>query len=187
MLNDKCGVTDEVLAAVGYGRGPNDGVGIRGHVVAELRDRFGNLKQREETHNLVTTVGDNYSAARFFSNTPAFKTFYMKTGTTATAPAKSNDDAFIGDAAYNPHSVAGMESGWPKVGATNKVAQFKSAWTNDADHAYTVRRVELTDDSGNAAEEGDGNSYAIALFGADIVKASTDTLTITWNITFLGA
>lgn len=184
-MNDKCGMVDDVVAQLGYGRGPNDRCGIRGHVIAELFGPDGKLKQREETHNLVTDIGDIYFAKRAYS-TESLATFYMKTASDNVIAAKSGSGSYI-VSNYNEHSVAAMVTNWPAAGATNNVAQFKSTWAADADHAYTVRRVALTINSDNNADEAAADCYAMSVFSADIVKTAADTLTITWNITFTGA
>jgi hypothetical protein len=185
-LNDKCGVTDEVISAVGYNRCPNDRVGIIGHVVAELFGPDGKLKQREETHNLMTTLGDIYVAQRMYSTQSLITPWYMKTGTGSTAVDKASSGSFIADAQYNDGSAIGMVSTYPKAGASANVATFQCLWPATAGYVYTIRRVSLTDNNENAGDTVESGSMAIALFGADIPKEATDTLTVTWNMTFAG-
>ena len=82
-MNDSIELAEEPRAL-------NDKSGIFGEVVAELFGPDGELKARCATHNLVTSVGDQYYAGRaaLSSSLPAQVTG-MKLGSGSTAVAKS--------------------------------------------------------------------------------------------------
>lgn len=162
-----------------------DSVKYLGHLVAELRGPDGQLKQREETHNLVTDVGDNYFASRIYSAATLW-TYRMKTGSASTAAAKNGAGSFVATADYNSGSAAAMVATYPKVGASANIAQWQVLWAAGA-NTNTIRRVSIVDNATDAGEADATHTMSTAVFGADIVKGASDTLTVTWTVTFLGA
>jgi hypothetical protein len=66
---------------------------MRGEVIAELRDKHGNLKQRSVTHNIVTSQGDKFAAAAMY--TAAYTGWGMKLGTATTAASKSGAGSYM--------------------------------------------------------------------------------------------
>jgi len=155
-----------------------------GHVVAELRGPDGQLKQRESVHNLVTDVGDNYLASLAYGT--AGWTYRMKTGSASTAASKSGAGSFVAVGDYNSGSAHAMVATYPKVGASSNISQWQVLWAA-GENTNTIRRVGIVDNATNAGEADASKTMSMAVFAADIVKGASDTLTVTWTITFLGA
>jgi hypothetical protein len=182
--NEKCRVTDRVEAVCGFIRPVESRVRIVGHVVAELFGPDGRLKQREEIHNLITDVGDNYLASLAYGTSGW--TYRMKTGSASTAAAKNGAGSFVAVADYNSGSAHAMDATYPKVGVSNNIAQFKVTWAA-GENTNTIRRVGIVDNATDAGEADASHTAAMAVFDADIPKGASDTLAVTWTWTLLGA
>lgn len=178
---DKTGMVDECLVQAGYDRNPQDRVGIRGHVIAELFGPDGVLKQREETHNLVTDVGDIYLAQCPYGTPWAVNA--LKLGSASTAAAKSGAGAFPAVADYISGSAHAPTLA---VGASSNILKITHTWAA-GEATGTIRRMGWVDNVTDAGEADATKTAAMTVFGADIPKGASDTLAITWNITFLGA
>jgi hypothetical protein len=180
-IRDRTGVVDECKFQAGYNRQPQDHVGIRGHVVAELFGPDGKLKQREETHNLVTDVGDIYLAQLAYGD--KWATNGLKLGSASTAAAKSGAGAFNAVADYISGSAHAPTLA---VGASANILKITHTWAA-GEATGTIRRMGWTDNTTDAGEADATKTAAMTVFSADIPKGADDTLAITWNITFLGA
>lgn len=183
-MNEKFAVRDSVQASHGFGRPLSSRLSLRGHVVAELRGPDGRLKQREEVHNLITDVGDNYLASLAYGT--AGWTYRMKTGSASTAAAKNGAGSFVAVADYNSGSAHAMVATYPKVGASSNIAQFQVLWAA-GENTNTIRRVGIVDNATDAGEADATHTAAMAVFTGDIVKGAADSLTCTWTWTMLGA
>ena len=183
-MNEQLGYTDQITTSIGRGRDVQDGCGIRGHIVAELRGPDGRIKQREEIHNLVTDVGDNYLASLAYGT--AGWTYRMKTGSASTAASKNGAGSFCAVADYNSGSAHAMVATYPKVGASANICQWQVLWAA-GENTNTIRRVGIVDNATDAGEADATHTMSMGVFAADIVKAAADTLTVTWTVTFLGA
>ena len=161
-----------------------DKVRARGHVLAELFGPDGALEQRQEIHNLVTDVGDNYLASLAYGT--AGWTYRMKTGSASTAATKNGAGSFPAVADYNAGSAHAMDATYPKVGVSANISQYKVTWAA-GENTNTIRRVGIVDNATNAGEADATHTMAMAVFAADIPKGADDTLAVTWTITFLGA
>ena len=159
-------------------------IGIRGRVTAELRGPDGRLKLRLVKHNLVTDVGDETFASLAYGT--AGWTYRMKLGGASTAASKNGAGSFVAVADYIAGSASAMEATFPKEGGSANIAQYKCIWAA-GEGTGTIRRVGLVDNADDAGEADASNTAAMGVFGADIPKAAGDTLTVTWDITFLGA
>ena len=162
---------------------PNDRAGIRGWVRAELRGPDGKLKQFVETHNLVTDYGDQWAAELCRGAVPANTPIGFKCATDNVAVLKNTVAAYIGsgyiDASY--HAFDGWVVG-------DVVDEIRNTHTWAAGEATaTHRRVGFSSDAGNNVDDAETDCIAIANYGADVVKAIGDSLTVTWDILFLGA
>jgi len=160
-----------------------DAMGLRGQVILELHGPDGELKHRVVTHNIVTDQGDDFAKSAIY--TAAYGTWGMKLGTAATAVAKSGAGSFIGAGDYVSGSALALDDSTPKEGASANIVQFRRLFAAGEGTA-TIERVSIVDNTTDAAEADATHTYAIALTGT-IVKAAGDTLTVTWNVTYLGA
>jgi len=162
-----------------------DGVGIRGHVVAELFGSDGKLKQREEMHNLVTDNGDKYCA--YGCHAPMTDMDDMKLGTADTAAAKSGAGSYIAVGDYITGSAHACDDDSPKEGAAADIVQYIHTWAAGEATNATINRVAIVDNTTDAGEADATHTMATAVFPATIPKGADDTLKVTWNVTFLGA
>ena len=160
-------------------------MGLRGVVVAELRDRIGNLKQREIVHNLVTDKGDDFAKSAIY--TAAYTTWGIKLGTATTTPSKSGAGSYIGTGDYVSGSAKALDDSTPKQGASANIVQFRRLWAAAEGTSNDINRVAITDNTTDAGEADATHTFAIAKFASAINKGADDTLTVTWNVTFLGA
>lgn len=183
---DTTHISDDVVTTVSRPRGAQDLVRARGFVVAELFGPDGELKNRIATHNLVTAVGDQYFAGRaaLATGLPAQVTG-MKLGTGSTAPAKSGAGAAL--ATYLAGSNKAIDSGFPT--ATGGVATFRRTYAaGEATTASPITEAALvTDTISTDATSTAANTIARVLLTGIGSKGASDTLTVTWAITILGA
>ena len=163
----------------------NAKVGLRGVVTAEVHGPDGKLKQREVTHNIVTDQGDKFAAAAIF--TAAYSTWGMKLGTATTTAAKNGAGSFVAAGDYISGSAQALDDSTPKAGATDDICQFRNQWAAGEATSATINRVSICDNTTDAGEADATGTMAIAVFSSTIDKGASDTLTVTWNITYLGA
>jgi hypothetical protein len=163
----------------------NNRIGLRGEVIAELRGPDGKLKQRSVTHNLVTDQGDNFFKSAIY--TAAYSAWGMKLGTATTAAAKNGAGSFVATADYVSASAKALDDSTPKQGAAANIVQFRRLWAAGEGTSDNINRVGLVDNTTNAGEADATHTVAMSVFAAAINKAAADTLTVTWNITLLGA
>ncbi|HUS74352.1 MAG TPA: hypothetical protein VMY06_14935 [Sedimentisphaerales bacterium] len=162
-----------------------DGLRLRGEVIAELRGPDGELKQRQVTHNIVTGQGDFFAAGAMY--TAAYATWGMKLGTATTVASKTGAGSFIAVADFVAGSAKALDDTTPKAGATADIAQFRRLWAAGEGTDATINRVAIVDNTTDAGEADATHTYAIAVFTAQIAKGADDTLTVTWNVTYLGS
>lgn len=188
MRNDRLAVGDLVEPRLHRARNPEDGLRIRGFVVARLYGPDGQLKQKESGANLVTDHGDEHIARRIFDDAYNIVTG-MRLGTGSTAAAKNGAGAAIvtyisGSQealdATATHSDKGAGSGYR---ATHVCTWVAGDVTNSAiAEVVLTDETPITDVAGTAA-----NTVARFVFGSTIDKQSGDSLEVTWNIDVLGA
>lgn len=164
---------------------PKDVTGIRGIVVAELYDADGTLKARCETHNLVTSTGDQYYAGRAALSTglPAQVTG-MKLGTGSTAPAKSGAGAAL--VTYLTDSHQANDGGYPTA-AAGVVTHRVTYAAGKATSASPITEVVLVTDALANATSSAANTISRALLSGLGIKGAGDSLQITWTHSILGA
>ena len=162
-----------------------DKVRMLGEVIAELRDCNGKLKQRSVMHNLVTDQGDKFAQEAF--SAAAYSTWGMKLGTATTEASKSGAGSFIATTDYVSGSAKALDDSTPKVGASNNIVQFRRLWAAGEGTDNTINRVSIVDNTTDAGEADATHTFAISVFAAQIAKGASDTLTVTWNVTLLGA
>ena len=166
-------------------RALNDKSGIFGEVVAELCGPDGELKARCVTHNLVTSVGDQYYAGRAALSTglPSQVTG-MKLGTGSTAPAKSGAGAALVTYLSNSHQA--MDGSYPT--ATGGVVTWRVTYAaGKATTASAITEVVLVTDALADATSTAANTSCRALLSGIGSKGSGDSLQVTWTHTLLGA
>jgi len=162
-----------------------DVMGLRGEVIVELRDKNGNLKQRQKFHNLVTDQGDDFAKSAIY--TAAYSTWGMKLGTATTAASKSGAGSYIAAGDYVSGSAQALDDSTPKEGASANICQFRRLWAAGEGTNANINRVAIVDNTTDAGEADATHTFAIAVFAGAINKGASDTLTVTWNVTYLGS
>ena len=160
-------------------------MGMRGRVTAVLCGPDGKEKQRQVTHNIVTDVGDDFAAAGIY--TGAYTGWGMKLGTASTAASKNGAGSFIAAGDYVSGSAQALDDSTPKAGVSNNITQFRRLWAAGEGTNATINRVAIVDNTTGAGEADATGTYSIAVFAPQIAKGADDTLTVTWDVTYLGA
>lgn len=164
----------------------NDTAGIYGEVHAVLTGPDGEIKAECVSKNLVTAVGDQYYAGRaaLSAGLPAQVTG-MKLGTGSTAVAKTGAGAAL--VTYLTGSNKALDGGYPTAVA-GVVTWRRTYAAGEATSASPITEVVLVtetianDDTSTAAE-----TISRALLSGIASKGASDTLTVTWTHTLLGA
>jgi hypothetical protein len=147
-------------------RAIEDGLKITGHVRLELRDEFGDLKQVEETSNLVVTAGKNHIADQLSSTPGGAAMGWMAIGTGSTAAA-------AGDTALGTEIDRNALTS--RTDATN-VVTYVGTWAAGDGTNATLREAGIF----NASSAG---TMLARVVYSNIDKQAGDTLTITWTVT----
>lgn len=158
---------------------------LRGQVIAEVRDASGKLKRRLVTHNIVTDNGDALAAAALYS--AAYSGWGMKLGTATTTASKSGAGSFIAVGDYVSGSAQALDDSTPKAGAAGDIVQFRRLWAAGEGTNATINRVSICENTTDAGEADATGTFAISVFSGAINKGASDTLTVTWNVTYTGA
>jgi hypothetical protein len=182
MSNDLSYLSDDLV--LDRGRGLGSISVIRGKVVAELFDSEGNLKERCETHNLITAVGDRLYASRGAGLTTSVLPVGMKLGTGSTAVAKTGAGAGLVTYLTNSHQV--FDATFPSEAAG--VVTYKVSYAaGKATSASPITEVVIFTDALADATSTVANTVSRALLAGIGSKGASDTLTVTWTHTCLGA
>lgn len=184
-MHDGAAVLDEVTATMGRGRPAADPVMIRGLVVAELIGPDGVVKARCEVENLVTAVGDQLYASRGAGLTSSALPTGMKLGTGSTAVAKTGAGAAL--VTYLTGSNKAFDATFPS--ATGGVVTYKRTYAaGEATTASPITEVVIvTETISNDDTSTEAETVSRALLTGIGSKGASDTLTITWTHTILGA
>lgn len=167
--------------------GLTDKAGIKGVVIAELYDKNGELKLKQETHNLVTDVGDQYSAKKV-AGASVTAMAGMKLGTSTLTPAKNGAGSFLSTTNYISGSAGTFEATYPKISATTlNAVEFKRTWAAGQGTSNTINEVAIVNNTTDAGEADATNTYSRAVFPTTIPKGADDTLAVTWIVTYTGS
>lgn len=165
--------------------------GLKGVIRYKLFDKDGNLKQEGKGSNIVTTQGDRYFVDQLSDvGGVAVKLICLGTGTANVAKADTWVSGYYSD---NGSAAAGKGS---VAAATNSgtPANLQYVGTFAAGYATQtgITRALLTNLSASADGNGTPNgttTFAVAhgTVSPTVNKGASDTLVVTWDITFLGA
>jgi len=158
---------------------------LRGTVIAEVHGPDGKLKQRSVTHNLVTDQGDDFAKSAIY--TAAYTGWGMKLGTATTSAAKNGAGSYIATGDYVSGSAKALDDSTPKQGASANICQFRRLWAAGEGTNSNINRVAIVNNTTDAGEADATGTFAISVFSSAINKGASDTLTVTWNVTYLGA
>lgn len=166
----------------------NDPAGLRGEVTWELHDEDGNLKASGSTHNLVTDVGDEMYGERGagIATPPAIPTG-MKLGTGSTAVAKTGAGAAL--VTYLSDSHQAFDSTYPTSAlGTGRVITYKVTYAaGKATTASPITEAVIVNETLTDATSAAAATVSRVLLTGIGSKGATDTLTVTWTHTLLGA
>lgn len=165
--------------------------GLKGVVRYKLYDKEGNLKQEGKGCNIVTTQGDNYFVDQLSdAGAASIKLMVLGTGTANVAkgdtwvggPFSGNGSAVTGQGTVSPITNSGTPGNLQLVGT------FAAGYATQ----NGITRVVYTNMNPSADGNGTPNgstTFAIAhgTVSPTVNKGATDSLVITWDITFLGA
>jgi|SRR5262245_114590 len=167
MMDDRFDIEDGIRVVLGRGRQLSEPIlQIRGRVLVELRGPDGALKEQREVDNLVVDAGKNQIAQRMIDTSVAAPT-HMAVGTGSTAPAAG--DTTLGTELDRNALTSNTRSG--------KVETLVGNWAAGDATNTAIAEAGIF----NAASA--GTMTARATFTA-INKGASDTLQITWTITY---
>ena len=160
---------------------------LKGKVTVTVFDEHGNVKQKIENHNIVTTQGDAY-IADILSNSPTRTKItqtsgYIPVGTNWTGVNPKNN-TWVNTQTGSAQALA---SGYPRIkgswgGSDANVLQFRAIYAAGSLNA-TITEAAITSHS----TSGSNNScLAYAQISPAAVVTTSDSLQIDWEITFLG-
>lgn len=165
--------------------------GLKGVVRYKLFDKDGNLKQEGKGCNIVTTQGDNYFVDQLSdSGGAAVDLIALGTGTAVVGKADtwvSGPFSANGSAAAGKGSVAAAtNAGTP--GNLQYVGTFAAGYaTQDGITRAILINMDPSAD-GNGTPNG-STTFCVAhgTVSPTVNKGASDSLIITWDVTFLGA
>lgn len=189
-MEDGSGIKSELEIGMKMGNSLEDRGGIVGEVTLECFDPEGNVRWTHKTHNIITTVGDNYYAAMSMALvSPAAtpqptKVSCMKLGASGTPTADGKSGNGAGIETYVTGSNNAFDSTYPSV--ASNVITYRTTWAAGDSTNTTLSNVAIcftNADSTSAAAD----CIARAVISPVRNKQSGDTLIATWTHTFLGA
>lgn len=167
-MRDTMGVADAIETSVGRGRGLDEVMGVRGHVLVEVFGPDGELKDSRETDNLVVTAGKNHIADQLSSSPGQAAMGWMAIGTGSTAAAAG--DTLLG-AEIDRNALTS------RTDAANVVTYVGDWAAGDGTNAAIAEAGIFNVVTANTI-----TMLARATFTA-INKGAGDTLKITWTLT----
>jgi hypothetical protein len=166
MHNDKLGVSDGIVVAMGRGRVVREFIPIMGDVFLELVDENGELKDYQHVKNLVVDAGENHIADQLSSSPGGAAMSHMAIGTGSTAAA-------FGDTTLGTETDRNALTS--RTDAVN-VVTYVGTWSAGDGTNSALREAGIFNNSSG------GTMLARAVY-SNIDKQAGDTLTITWTVT----
>jgi hypothetical protein len=153
------------------------GMRVTGKVVAELFGQDGKLKQRVETHNRITTSGDEVLAGILRDKVDTIHGMELGTGSTAAAKGDTAMETVIASS-YEPLDATPTGSGGNVI--------CVSTWAAGDVTQNGITEVGLFED-GTDGGASSGVMIGRAILSPTVNKGANDSLAVTWTITLLGA
>ncbi len=167
-MNDVTEIGDRVAVSLGRGHQHDDETTITGHLLIELFDEDGRLKDQRETDNLVVTAGKNHIADQLKSSPAQSAMGWMAVGTGSTAPAAG--DTLLG-------TEIDRNALTSRTASANVVTYVGDWAAGDATNSAIAEAGIFNIVTANTI-----TMLARATFTA-INKGASDTLKITWTVT----
>lgn len=180
-------------------------IDIKGNVHFVVRDKDGNIKQEFENHNIVVTNGDSLVADALLAS-PSRVTkkitrvggtiqayMIIGSGWTGISPKTNtwvNTALSSGSVACaDPSPVRLSGANW--TGTNSNILQYTTTGTGFTGVTGTANEIVLASDATFSAPSGTGDTGTSTLAYAQITPSVTltpsDTLSVTWSITFSGS
>jgi hypothetical protein len=171
---------------------------VLGHLELVAKDKDGNIKAYRQTDNLVVSNGLNSTINDLFGSglqtitASTVHTFdYVGVGTSNQAVAYGDSVLKAQDANRLLGTVTAINAG----GGTGMGAQIVATWgagklANATTGSQTIQEAGLfdadntTNAGGNPGVSSQANLYAHQVISPGIAIGTSDTLTVTWKITF---
>lgn len=147
----------------------NAGLKMRDNVKVQLFDKSGNLKEERTGHNLVVTAGLNHIADQLSSSPGGSAMSHMEVGTGTTA-ANAADTAL--ETALDRNALTSRTD-------SGAVVTYVGTW-NAGDGTGAITEYGIF----NA---GSGGTMLARFVDSVINKGASDTLVVTWTLTFAAA
>ena len=157
---------------------------VLGHIEIVEKDKDGNIKAYRQTDNLVVSNGLNATSNALFGTSQTTtatvgKFQFVGVGTSATAVASTDTNLGAQRGNHYLGTVTNIQSG----GGSGMGAQIVNTWAagklaNASSTSTTINEAGLFDGY-NAT-----NMYAHQVISPGITLGTSDTLTVTWKITF---
>jgi hypothetical protein len=161
--------------------------GIIGEVTWELTDKDGNLKRSGKAKNLITQVGDQMYGERGAGITTTPTPTGMKLGTGSTAVAKTGAGAALVTYLTNSHQA--FDGTYPQSSlSTGRVITYRVTFAaGKATTASPITEAVIVNEALADATSAAAATVSRVILAGIGSKGASDTLTITWTHTILGA
>jgi len=185
-FKEKVNMADKYDATVARNGAHNEATSISGYYTVECHDANGNLKWKDDIHNLVTTVGKNKTMDTVLGNTA---------GGAVVMGLKGTGTAAVGD-------TQASHAGWDEVGGTNAPTytgnrptpsfsaassgskQTSSAVTFSMSGSGTVAGCFINIGGSATKDDTTGTLFSAGDFSAGSKSVSSgDTLSVTYTAT----
>ena len=186
MLDNNAKSSDAVAVAVVANKGSEGAARARGFFVVECFDKDGNLKWREENHNLVVNVGLQDMNAKYFTGSSYTAAWYIglygagASNTPAASDTMSSHAGWTEVTAYSQSTRPACTFGTPTTADPSVATNSASAASFSINGTTTVGGAFLT--SNNTKGGSTGTLFSASDFtGGDRSVVSGDTLTVTYT------
>ena len=186
MLDNNAKSSDAVAVAVVANKGSEGVARAGGFFVVECFDKDGNLKWREENHNLVVNVGLQDMNAKYFAGSSYTAAWYIglygsgSTNNPAASDTMSSHAGWTEVTAYSQSTRPACTFGVPTTANPSVATNSASAASFSINGTTTVGGAFLT--SNNTKSGTTGTLFSASDFtGGDRSVVSGDTLTVTYT------
>lgn len=186
MLDNNAKSSDAVAVAVVANKDSKDAVRAGGVFVVECFDKDGNLKWREENHNLVVNVGLQDMNAKYFTGSAYTAAWYIglygagATNNPAASDTMSSHAGWTEVTAYSQATRPACTFGTPTTANPSVATNSASPASFSINGTTTVGGAFLTSNSTKSGTT--GTLFSASDFtGGDRAVVSGDTLTVTYT------
>lgn len=189
MIDNKAKSTDEVIAQVATGGGTQERVRGGGVFTIECFDKDGNLKWKDEAHNLVVNVGLQDMNTKYFSGSAYTAAWYIglygsgSTNNPAASDTMSSHAGWTEVTAYSQSTRPACTFGTATTADPSVISNSASVAVFSINGTTTVGGAFLTSNSTKSGTTGTLFSAADFQSPGDRSVVSGDTLNVTYQFT----